>query len=101
MVRREILWMLSEIGGDESIDPVAKLLANPESREDARMALERIPGDKSLAAIQAGLLTAPEEFKPNLAQSLEARGVSVPSIACRKRVPTKPTQVKPLTTRPA
>lgn len=101
VVRREVLWMLSEVGGDESVDPVARLLVDRASRDDARMVLQRIPGDKSLAALQAGLVAAPEDFGPNLAQSLEAQGMSVPEVSCRKLVPTKPTHVRPVIARPS
>jgi HEAT repeat protein len=38
-VRREALWMLSEIGEKELIKPIAGLLTNKELREDARMVL--------------------------------------------------------------
>ncbi len=93
-VRREVLWMLSEISGDESIDTVAGLLSNDELREDARMTLQRIPGDKSLAALQAGLAAAPTDFKLNIVQSLRQRGVKVPGAPCRKLVPTKKTKVR-------
>jgi hypothetical protein len=54
-IRREVLWMLSEIAGDESVERIAALLGNQELREDARMVLDRIPGDKSLAALKAAL----------------------------------------------
>lgn len=91
--RRDLLWMLSEIGGDESIDTIAALLRDSELREDARMALERIPGDKSLAALQAGLTNARDDFKPNIVQSLRRRLVKVPGYPCRKLVPTKETSV--------
>jgi len=94
-VLREVLWMLSEIGGDESVTPIAALLSDAELREDARMALERIPGPKSLDALKAGLKTAPTDFKRNIAQSLRKRGVHVAGIPCRKLVPTKKTTVKP------
>ncbi len=94
-VRREVLWMLSEIAGDEAVVPIAALLSNAELREDARMALDRIPGKKSLAALQTGLKAAPNDFKPNIAQSLRHRGVEVPGIPCRKLIPTKKTNVKP------
>ena len=92
--RRELLWMLSEIGGDESVEPIAALLADSELRDDARMALQRIPGDKSLAALQGGLAAAPDDFKINIAQSLRSRGVTVPGHPCQKMVPTKQTSVK-------
>ena len=95
-VFREVLWMLSEIGADESVPKIAALLADPAAREDARMALERIPGPRSLAALKAALATAPDDFKINLAQSLRARGMSVPGLPCQKLTPTKQTKVKPM-----
>ena len=93
-VRRDALWMLSEICGDESVGAVAALLNNGELREDARMVLERVPGAKSLAALKAGFASAPADFKPNLAQSLRVRGEHVHGVACQKRVPTHKTAVK-------
>ena len=63
--------------------------------EDARCALERLGGEKSVAALKTALSAAPDEFKPNIAQSLRARGVSVPAPACRKLAPTRKTNVKP------
>ncbi|UCD30270.1 MAG: HEAT repeat domain-containing protein [Planctomycetota bacterium] len=95
-VRREVLWMLSEIGGDEVVDPIAALLTNQDLREDARMVLQRIPGNKSLAALKAGLTAAPQDFKLNIAQSLRQRGVKVPGLPCQKLVPTKETKVEPV-----
>ena len=93
---REVLWMLSEIGGDESVPPVAKLLANLELREDARCCLQRIPGDKSLWALKAGLAAAPREFKSAMADALRVRGVDVPGVPSMKLVPAKATSVKPV-----
>ncbi|MGA2064346.1 MAG: hypothetical protein ABSG86_05235 [Thermoguttaceae bacterium] len=93
---REVLWMLSEIGGDESVLPAAKLLASRELREDARCCLQRIPGDKSLAALRAGLAAAPPDFKSAMADALRARGVDVPGVPSRKLVPAKATSVKPV-----
>ncbi len=90
-VRREVLWMLSEIAGDEAVEPIATLLGHKDLREDARMVLDRIPGDASIAALQAGLEKAPEDFKYNLAQSLRHRGVEVPGLPCQKLVPKKTT----------
>ena len=94
VVQREVIWMLSEIGGDESVAPIARLLVDADLREDARMSLQRIPGDTSIAALRAALAAAPDDFRPNLAQSLRARGVDVLGIPCRKLVPTKRTEVK-------
>lgn len=95
-VRREVLWMLSEIGRNEPIEPIAALLSSKELREDARMVLERIPGKKALAALKKGFKAAPEEFKLNIAQSLRKRGVKVRGYPCVKLVPTKKTSVKPI-----
>ena len=94
--RRDVLWMVSEIGGDECVDAVAKLLANRELADDARCCLQRIPGEKALAALQAGLAAASGPLKSALAESLRARGVAVADVPSQKLVPTKTTQVKPV-----
>lgn len=89
-VRREALWMLSEIGAADSVALIAALLADRELREDARAALERIPGNESLAALQAGLASVGDEFKPAMAQSLRVRGVKLDGYPSQKLVPTRP-----------
>jgi len=88
-VRREVLWMLSEIGGMRAIRPIAELLSDEHLREDARCALERIPIPRAVQALKAGFEIAPEEFKPNLAQSLRKLGAEVEGYPCTKLVPTK------------
>ena len=93
-VRREALWMLSEIAGDEAVEPTAALLTDQELREDARMVLDRIPGQASIAALRAALSRTSDDFRHNLAQSLRHRGVDVPDMPERKLVPTKQTSVK-------
>jgi len=95
-VRREVIWMLSEIGGNKCIEPIADLLLDKELREDARMALERIPGKRSLGALEGALEDVPQDFRLAVAQSLRRRGVKVPGLPCVKLVPTKQTDVKPL-----
>jgi HEAT repeat protein len=95
-VRREVLWMLSEIGSRRSVRPIAQLTRNEELREDARMALERIPTTWAVAALKAAFEAVPEDFKTNIAQSLRKRGEQVPGYPCQKLVPTKETDVKPL-----
>ena len=95
-VRREVIWMLSEIGGRNAIAPIARLIKNTELREDARMALERIPTKRALQALKFRFKNAPEDFKPNMAQSLRKRGVDVDGYPCRKLVPKKKTNLKPL-----
>lgn len=94
-VRREVLWMLSEIAHEDAVEPIAPLLQDKEVREDARAALQRIPGDKSLAALKFALASAPEEFKHAIAESLRDRAVKMADFPSRKLVPTKQTTVKP------
>ncbi len=93
-VHREALWMLSEIGGDECVAPIAALLSSPETREDARTTLERIPGARSLAALKEALAAAQDGFQLALAQSVRARGAGVPGVPCVKLRPVKPTRVQ-------
>jgi len=95
-VRREVIWMLSEIGARNAIKAIARLIANKKLREDARMALERIPNKQALQALRFRFKKAPGDFKPNLAQSLRKRGVEVDGYPCQKLVPKKKTHLKPL-----
>ena len=89
-VRREVIWMVSELcDGCPRVASLAPLLSNAELREDARMALERIPGEESLTALKAGFEAAPEAFKYNLAHSLRVRGVEVSGYPSQKLVPKK------------
>ena len=92
--RRHALWMLSEIGDDADVKPMAALLADAGLREDARCALERIPGPAVTAALKAALGTAPDDFKFALAHSLRVRGEKVEGYPSQKLVPTKQTSVK-------
>jgi hypothetical protein len=92
----DILWMLSEIGKEESVPVIAGLLSHEGLREDARMALERIPGEASLNALEEAIEKAPQDFKPNIVQSLRARGIEVDGYPCLKLEPTKQTEVQPI-----
>ena len=92
--RRDVLWMLGEIASDEAISVIANILTEEDLREDARMTLERIPGNASLKALQKGLKSVPEKFKYNMASSLRARGVPVKEYPSQRLVPTKATTVK-------
>lgn len=93
-VRRHAVWMLSEIGDDSAVAPVAALLADSEVREDARCSLERIPGAAATAALKKGMSGGPEDFKYALAHSLRVRGETVEGYPSKKLVPTKATSVK-------
>jgi len=94
-LRRDVLWMTWQIAGEEAVEPVAGLLADSELREDARMALERLPGEKATAALTAALATAAEADKPALAHSLRVRGVETPGVPDLRLLPTKETSVDP------
>ena len=92
--QREFIWMLSEIGNDESVPPVAALLNSKELREDARAALQRIPGARSLAALRSALAAVPADFKAAIAVSLRRRGNRISAYPSEKLVPKKQTKVK-------
>jgi len=94
--RRDVLWMTWQIAGEEAVEPVAALLTSAELRDDARMALEELPGDKAVAALKAALAAAPDDFKPSLAHSLRVRGVEVSGVPDLRLVPTKKTSVRPV-----
>jgi hypothetical protein len=53
------------------------------------MALERIPIKRAVSALKTGFEAAPEDFKPNIAQSLRKRGQEVSGYPCVKLVPGK------------
>lgn len=93
--RREIIWMLSEIGSAPSIKPLAAQLVVPELREDARCALTRHPDPGARAALKSAFSAASDEFKYALAESLRQHGVNVQGYPSRKLEPTAQTTVRP------
>lgn len=93
VVRREVLWMLSEIADEDAVAPVAALLADGEVREDARCALLRLPGDRVASALESAMKDAPEVFKPVLAEALRQRGRTVTGYPSQKLVPSRQTTV--------
>jgi HEAT repeat protein len=95
LVKVEVVRMLSEIGGDRAIDPLAELLSDQALREDARQSLQRIPGPKATAALQKALELGADDFKAPIASALRARGVVVSGYPCSKLTPTKQTEVVP------
>jgi hypothetical protein len=95
-VRREALWLLSEIASDRAVRPMAALLTDEQAREDARCALMRLPGTRATAALRAAFRAAPEQFKYALADSLRRRGLRVEGYPSQKLVPSRPTTVTPL-----
>ena len=94
-VRREVVWMLSEIGSARAIGPMAALLADKELREDARCALTRHPAPGAVTALKSAFANASGDFKYALAESLRQRGEKVEGYPSRKLVPTAQTNVAP------
>jgi HEAT repeat protein len=92
-VRREAVWMLSEIAGDKDVAAMAALLADPEVCEDARCALMRLSGNKVTSAFKSAFANAPEEFKYALAETLRERGVKLNGYPSHKLVPNRKTTV--------
>ncbi len=72
-VRTEALTLLGLTGDGRVVPDLVKLLAITEVREEARMALERIPGSASLNALKQAETSVPADFKANIDQSLHNR----------------------------
>lgn len=97
-LRRDMVWMLSEILADEELDESIALpfLMDAELGEDVRMALQRIAGPKAIAVLKAGLEKAQGDFKAAIACSLRKCHVAFEEPPCPKLIPRKQTQVKPV-----
>ena len=88
-VRRTLMWLLSEIGGDRSAEALAVQLKDPEVREDARCALTRLPAAKAVRVLKKRFDDSFGQFKFALAESLRIRGVKIKGYESRKMVPKK------------
>ncbi len=95
-VRRDVLWLLSEIGSPKTVRPIAALLTHQELREDARCVLIRMPFPQATKALKAAFRSASEEFKFALADALRARGEKVEGYSSKKLIPIAKTSVTPL-----
>lgn len=97
-LRRDVVWMLSEIITEEELDEsiVLSLLMDADLGEDVRMALQRIGGPKAVAVLKTAMEKAQGDFKAALACSLRKCHVAVTEPPCPKLVPRKQTQVKPV-----
>jgi HEAT repeat protein len=95
-VRCDLVWMLSEIGGDRAVKAIAALLTDQQVQEDARCALTRVPSPSAVTALKSAFVAAPEDFRYALAESLRQRGEKVEGYASRKLMPTAQTKVTPL-----
>lgn len=72
-VRREALHLLGLVGRAESVGAIAALLEDADVREDARLALERIPDAAAERAIRRAAEKAHGDFRSALDLSLSAR----------------------------
>ncbi len=100
VVLREVLWMLSEIGGDDAVAAIRGIpgiLENTAIREDARCAVERIPGEMAVSVLWEGLEASTDDFRLALAHSLRVRGQEVDKkrFPPQKLLPTRHTEVQP------
>jgi len=69
-VRVKALELLGLTGDDECVLRIARLLGDEKLREDARRALERIPGKASVKVLIEVLGKVPEDFRPAIIHSL-------------------------------
>ena len=83
MVRANAIYLIGFCGESKIVPGLAHLLTDPILREDARLALERIPGSASLNALEHAEKSAPPDFKPNLAQSLHNRSLTRKTVGIR------------------
>jgi len=76
MVRTNLLRLVGFIADSRSIPGLVQLLSDPEIREDARLALEKIPGNAATEAFKKAVKTVPADFQPNIRQSLSNRAMT-------------------------
>jgi hypothetical protein len=81
-VRVHALRLLSNIAGEDSVPMIAELLKNPELREEAIYAIERIPGAASDRALLSAYEPAPADFKPRVLAALGHRRVEAAATLC-------------------
>jgi hypothetical protein len=80
--RTVALRHLSLVGGDECIEPVAKMLREPEIQEEAVFCLERIPGAASDQALMAAFADVKADFKPRILAALGHRRTAAAAGLC-------------------
>ncbi len=73
-LRRELLHLLGLAASDMQIPLLAGLLNDAAVGEDARIALERIPGAAATGALIQALQDSPEEVQVRVAEALARRG---------------------------
>jgi len=75
-VRAIQIRMLALVGGDEVVPTLSGLLADQDVGDDARQALQRIPGQAATDALLAALDRATPEKKPGFINALAHRGAT-------------------------
>ena len=73
--RAEAIHLLGFTADHRSVPGLAQLLNDPDMRDEARMALEQIPGGASLDALKGAVGRAPADFQPALQQSIHNRAL--------------------------
>ena len=74
-VRAEAIHLLGFTAGPRAVPGLARLLSDPDVRDEARLALEQIPGRASFDALRRAVYSAAPEFQPALQQSIQSRGM--------------------------
>ncbi|MBM3493240.1 MAG: hypothetical protein FJX72_02795 [Armatimonadetes bacterium] len=72
-VRVEALYLLGFVGGADATGALGGLLTDASIGEEARLALERIPGPASDRALRRALTASDDSIRRAVEQSLEAR----------------------------
>jgi HEAT repeat protein len=90
--------MLGLVGGDEVVPTLVGLLADKDVADDARQALERIPGQAATMALLQALSAAPVERKPGFVNSLGRRcaAEAVPTLTALAAGPDEPVRIAAL-----
>ena len=83
-VRRETLNLLGIVGTDDAADHIATMLSNVDLRDDARMALERLPGPAATNALIKALSTR-GDFELRIIEALGQRGDKLALPALKQR----------------
>ncbi|BCW98350.1 MAG: hypothetical protein KatS3mg024_1177 [Armatimonadota bacterium] len=74
--RRHAVRLLGLAGGEEACDTLAALIGQKDLREDARMALQRIPGKAADRTLERAARNAPAGYESALRRSLQDRKVT-------------------------
>jgi HEAT repeat protein len=85
-IRGDVLYWIGLIGGPDAVPALAKLLDDRVIREDTRTALERIPGEESLAALKAAAAKGATDFRKNIQQSIRNRSLTRETVGVAESV---------------